>query len=70
MSQKTSAEAFLPPRMNLKALREAAWLMATYHPSAVLRAPDKAGRMRMRAKFAEDLHHAAERLETPVSSGR
>jgi DNA polymerase len=44
----------------------AAWLMATYHPSAVLRAPEKEDRDRMRAEFVEDLHHAAERL-TAVS---
>jgi DNA polymerase len=40
----------------------AAWLMATYHPSAILRAPDKADRDRKRAELTEDLHHAAERL--------
>ncbi len=39
-----------------------AWLMATYHPSAILRAPDKADRDRKRAKFVDDLHHAAARL--------
>jgi DNA polymerase len=42
---------------------DAAWLMATYHPSAILRAPDKADRDRKRAEFTDDLHHAAERLE-------
>jgi uracil-DNA glycosylase family protein len=49
---------------------EAAWLMATYHPSAVLRAPEKKDRDRMRGEFVDDLQHAAERLEMPVSSAR
>jgi uracil-DNA glycosylase len=40
----------------------AAWLLATYHPSAILRAPDKEDRERKRAEFIDDLHHAAERL--------
>jgi uracil-DNA glycosylase len=42
--------------------REEAWLTATYHPSAILRAPDKQDRDRMRAEFVEDLHHAAEHM--------
>jgi DNA polymerase len=46
---------------------DAAWLMATYHPSAILRAPDPADRDRKRAELVEDLHHAAERLEKVVS---
>jgi uracil-DNA glycosylase family protein len=41
---------------------DTAWMTATYHPSAILRAPDKADRARMRAEFIEDLHHAAERF--------
>ena len=41
---------------------DAAWLIATYHPSAILRAPDKEDRDRKRAEFIEDLHHAAKRL--------
>jgi hypothetical protein len=36
--------------------------MATYHPSAILRAPDKVDRDRKRAEFNEDLHLAAERM--------
>jgi DNA polymerase len=47
-----------------------AWLMATYHPSAILRAPEKADRNRMRAEFTEDLHHAVERLEAPLPASR
>ncbi|HEX5471539.1 MAG TPA: UdgX family uracil-DNA binding protein [Lacipirellulaceae bacterium] len=38
---------------------ENAWLAATYHPSAILRAPDKQDRHRMRAELIEDLQHAA-----------
>jgi DNA polymerase len=49
---------------------DAAWLMATYHPSAVLRAPDKKDRDRMKAEFIDDLHHAAERLEKHAAAGR
>jgi DNA polymerase len=49
---------------------DAAWMMATYHPSAVLRAPEKKDRDRMRAEFVEDLHHAAERLDAKVTAGR
>jgi uracil-DNA glycosylase len=41
---------------------DAAWLVATYHPSAILRAPDKADRDQKCADFTEDLLHAAERL--------
>jgi uracil-DNA glycosylase len=39
-----------------------AWLMATYHPSAVLRAPDSSARDRMRAELIADLASAAKRL--------
>jgi DNA polymerase len=48
----------------------AAWMMATYHPSAILRAPAKKDRDRMRAEFIEDLHHAAERIETRMAVRR
>jgi DNA polymerase len=41
---------------------DASWLMATYHPSAVLRAPDKEKRDRMRREFIRDLRGAAKRL--------
>jgi uracil-DNA glycosylase family protein len=41
---------------------EDAWITATYHPSAILRAPDKEDRRRKRAEFVEDLHKAAERV--------
>ena len=45
----------------------AVWLMATYHPSAILRAPDRAERHRMRGEFVDDLQRAAERLNLLVS---
>jgi len=38
------------------------YFMATYHPSAVLRAPDEVDRDRMRAEFFADLRQAAKRL--------
>jgi DNA polymerase len=47
-----------------------AWLMATYHPSAVLRAPEESDRDRMRAEFSDDLQRAAELLEAPVTARR
>jgi len=45
---------------------EVRWVTATYHPSAILRAPEKADRERMRAEFVEDLHHAAGRIPQPI----
>jgi DNA polymerase len=47
---------------------DAAWLMATYHPSAVLRAPAKEDRDRLRAEFIEDLQHAAKKLKTAAAA--
>jgi DNA polymerase len=47
----------------------AAWMVATYHPSAILRAPDKADRDRKRAEFTEDLQHAAEHLQQKATKG-
>jgi uracil-DNA glycosylase len=44
----------------------AAWLVATYHPSAILRAPDREDRHRIRAELVDDLHHASQRLKRPV----
>jgi DNA polymerase len=40
------------------------WITATYHPSAILRAPDKEARDRMRREFTQDLHRAAMRIES------
>lgn len=37
-------------------------LLATYHPSAILRAPDPEARLQMRREFATDLRKAARRL--------
>ena len=44
--------------------------MATYHPSAILRAPDKADRDQMRSEFVHDLHLAAKRLNSPAGKRR
>ena len=38
-------------------------VMATYHPSAILRSPDKSDRDRKRREFVADLSHAAEQLK-------
>jgi uracil-DNA glycosylase family protein len=46
----------------------AAWLMATYHPSAILRAPEKEDRDRMRGEFVKDLRAAATRLQSTLSA--
>ena len=40
----------------------APFLMATYHPSAILRAPDKEARDRMRGEFVDDLRLAIAKL--------
>jgi uracil-DNA glycosylase len=40
----------------------AEWIMATYHPSALLRAPDEAAREQLRRLFFADLRNAAGRL--------
>jgi len=40
----------------------AEYLMATYHPSAILRAPDKEDRDRMRREFADDIRAANKQL--------
>ena len=42
--------------------RWAPWVMATYHPSALLRIPDETAREEARAGFLDDLRKAAERL--------
>jgi uracil-DNA glycosylase family protein len=49
---------------------EVPWLAATYHPSAILRAPEKADRERMRTEFVEDLQHAAKRLALAAPRAR
>jgi DNA polymerase len=49
---------------------EAAWLMATYHPSAILRAPDKEARDQMREEFTGDLRQAAQRLHAGMVSAK
>ncbi len=37
----------------------ARWMLATYHPSAILRAPEEADRKRLRREFAKDLQVVA-----------
>jgi len=41
----------------------APWAVATYHPSAVLRAPDEANRQRMKAEFIAELKLVARHLK-------
>lgn len=40
----------------------APWMMATWHPSAILRAPDEAAREAMRQEFLRDLRQAMRKL--------
>jgi DNA polymerase len=49
---------------------DVAWLMATYHPSAILRAPEKEDRDHMRSEFVHDLYQAARRLNSPAGKRR
>jgi DNA polymerase len=44
-------------------------IVATYHPSAILRAPDHEGRMKLRATLRSDLARAA-RLASQLAKGR
>jgi uracil-DNA glycosylase family protein len=41
---------------------EAGWITATYHPSAILRAPDPEDRAQKRKEFVADLHIVARRI--------
>jgi DNA polymerase len=40
------------------------WLLATWHPSAILRAPDPQARAAMRDEFTTDLKQAARQLQS------
>jgi uracil-DNA glycosylase len=46
------------------------WIMATYHPAAILRVPDRESRERMRRLFVDDLRRALERLGTAATASR
>jgi DNA polymerase len=46
---------------------DAASILATYHPSAILRAPEPADRQRMRNELIADLHTAVEHLQATLS---
>jgi len=65
----TAAQALLGREFRISKQRgrffENSWadaVIATHHPSAVLRAPDKADRDRKRTELIDDLHRAANRL--------
>lgn len=67
----TAAQALMGPAFRITkdrgAILEHDWSplwMATYHPSAILRAPDPALRRRMREQFAHDLVKLARRLQS------
>jgi uracil-DNA glycosylase len=49
-------------RGELIAGKLAPWILATYHPAAILRAPEEADRKRMRREFINDLQVAARHL--------
>lgn len=65
----TAAQSLLGPKFRITQHRgrllESPWapfLMATHHPSAILRAPDKEARDRMRAELLADLQRAVTQL--------
>ena len=65
----TAAQALLGPKFRITRQRgeilkgeQASWIMATYHPSAVLRAPDEESRRQMRDELIGDLKAAAAAL--------
>ncbi len=65
----TAAQAFLGTGFKLTHSRGqvfetpfAPWWMATFHPSALLRAPDHGARERMKGEFLSDLKKAAKKL--------
>ena len=65
----TAAQAFLGKKFSITASRGevfetpwAPWWMATYHPSALLRMPEEAGRAAAMAAFEADLRSASEAL--------
>jgi DNA polymerase len=62
----TAAQAMLGPSFRITKQRgkffqgeKAAWITATYHPSAILRAPDREDREQKRSDFVDDLRRAA-----------
>jgi DNA polymerase len=66
----TAAQALLGPKFRVTrqrgeilAAQLAPAIMATYHPSAILRAPDDEARAKMRKEFTADLRKAARRLK-------
>jgi DNA polymerase len=66
----TAAQSFCGPEFRITRDRGkpmstpwADWFMATYHPSALLRAPDEASRERMERELLADLARTRERLE-------
>ena len=84
-SSRRASSAWAPPRhrpcsaaisasqntaVSFSTSDDVAWLMATYHPSAILRAPEKADRDQMRSEFVHDLHRAAQRLNSSVGKRR
>jgi|tagenome__1003787_1003787.scaffolds.fasta_scaffold20908634_3 uracil-DNA glycosylase family protein len=64
----TAAQAMLGPTFRITKQRgkfvrgESAWITATYHPSAILRAPDREDRERKRSEFVDDLRQVARRI--------
>jgi DNA polymerase len=65
----TAAQALMGPKFRLTKVRGellqcdwAPWLMATYHPSAILRAPDRSDAARMRAELVQDFRRVGKKL--------
>jgi DNA polymerase len=47
----------------------AEWTLATHHPSAILRAPEKDDRVRKRGELVDDLHLVAKKVASLARSG-
>jgi uracil-DNA glycosylase family protein len=65
----TAAQALMGPKFRLTQVRGellpcdwAPWLMATYHPSAILRAPDKSAADRMRSELLQDFRRVRKEI--------
>ncbi len=73
----TAAQAFMGKKFSVTACRGqifatpwAPWWMATYHPSALLRMPEAAGRAEAHAHFEADLRKASEALRAAHPNAR
>jgi DNA polymerase len=70
----TAAQSILGPTFRITKQRgkffagEQAWITATYHPSAILRAPDQVDRDKKRGELIEDLRRAVKRSQATAKN--